>query len=90
MIYNYVSSAGLENEDRINELDIALMSVEELVAWVGGHVGWFDAYFLVDSLEELKPGVRVAYSQKYGPPKGMEGAARDSYYKDRKWEVASK
>ena len=88
MIYKYVAAFGLEQNDHLNELDVALMSIPELVTWVGANVGWFDAYFLADDLEKIKPGVRAAYVAKYGPPKGMEEQARDAY-RTTHWEVSS-
>ena len=54
----------------LNILDAAVMTMDELVHWLGCNVCACDVLALADSLEHLRPGIGKAYRKEY---RGGEG-----------------
>jgi hypothetical protein len=51
--------------NELNELDIALMDMDELVLWTGGHVYASNYKALMQELEPIRPGITAAARDRY-------------------------
>lgn len=51
----------------LNELEVAVLSMPELIDWISCSVGRDAARPLTRSLEYIHPGISAAYLKKWGP-----------------------